>query len=114
MENQSENLKKAPPSFPVEVLVFDSNPMAGDDFIVVESESIARTIAEYRTDKDIQKKNTVAKTNVEQMFEEISQGKIASLPVVIKADVHGSAEAIDNSIKNSIKKAKILGSKKVK
>ena len=99
INDRGENIKKAPPSFPVEVLGFDSHPMAGDDFIVVESESIARRITEHRKEKTLQKKNTVNKTNVEQMFEKISQGKAATLPVVIKADVHGSAEAIDNSIK---------------
>jgi len=99
INDKGKNIKTAPPSFPVEVLGFDSNPMAGDDFIVVESESIARRITEHRKEKTLQKKNTVNKTNVEQMFEKISQGKAATLPVVIKADVHGSAEAIDNSIK---------------
>ena len=99
INDRGENIKEAPPSFPVEVLGFDSHPMAGDDFIVVESESIARRVTEHRKEKTLQKKNTVNKTNVEQMFEKISQGKAATLPVVIKADVHGSAEAIDNSIK---------------
>tara|TARA_B100001123_G_C15335308_1_gene1032604 strand:- start:1052 stop:3301 length:2250 start_codon:yes stop_codon:yes gene_type:complete len=92
------NINNAQPSFPVEVLGFDSNPIAGDDFIVVESENSARKITEYRKQKALQKKNTVIKTNVEQMFEQISQGKASNLPVVIKADVHGSTEAIDNSI----------------
>ena len=52
----------------------------------------------YRSDIKLQKKNTVIKTNVEEMFEQISTGKITSLPVIIKADVQGSAEAIENSI----------------
>ena len=50
---------------PVEVLGFDSNPLAGDDFVVVENENIARKIAEYRSNNILQKKNTVVKTNVE-------------------------------------------------
>ena len=99
INDKGKSIKNAPPSFPAEVSGFDSNPMAGDDFIVVESESTARKITEYRKEKILQKKNTVNKTNVEQMFEKISQGKVATLPVVIKADVHGSAEAIDNSIR---------------
>ena len=72
--------------------------MAGDDFVVVENESVARKIAEHRKKKDLKKKNTVVKTNVEQMFEKISQGKTSGLPIVIKADVQGSTEAIENSI----------------
>ena len=83
---------------PLEVLGFDSNPMAGDDFIVVENENIARKIAEYRFNKKQIIKNKVVKTNVEEMFDKISAGEITSLPVIIKADVQGSAEAIENSI----------------
>ena len=100
VNDKGKNISSAPPSFPVEVLGFDSNPNAGDDFIVVDNESTARKIIENRKEKAFQKKNTVNKTNVEQMFEKISQGKIAALPIVIKADVHGSAEAIENSVKN--------------
>ncbi len=94
----NKNIKEAPPSLPVEVLGFDSNPLAGDDFVVVENENIARKIAEYRSNNILQKKNTVVKTNVESMFEDISSGKATILPVIIKADVQGSAEAIENSI----------------
>tara|TARA_B100000029_G_scaffold4807_4_gene5473 strand:- start:2100 stop:4325 length:2226 start_codon:yes stop_codon:yes gene_type:complete len=94
----NSNIKEAPPSHPVEVLGFDSNPLAGDDFIVVENENTARKIAEYRSEKNLQKKNTVVKTNVETMFEDISAGKATVLPVIIKADVQGSAEAIESSI----------------
>lgn len=98
INDRGKNIKNATPSSPVEVLGFDSNPIAGDDFIVVESESTARKITENRKEKTLQKKNTVKKTNVAQMFEQISKGKSISLPVIIKADVHGSTEAIDNSI----------------
>ena len=99
VNDRGENVKDALPSSAIEVLGFDSNPLAGDDFVVVENEGIARKIAEYRSKKILQKKNTVIKTNVEEMFEKITSGTISVLPVVIKADVQGSAEAIDNSIK---------------
>ena len=99
LNDRGENVKKAEPSSPIEVLGFDSNPLAGDDFVVVENESIARKISDYRTNQNIQKRNTVVKSNVEEMFQQISIGKTLSLPVVIKADVQGSAEAIDNSVK---------------
>ena len=98
INDNNNNIKNATPSIPVKVLGFDLEPIAGDDFVVVKNENIARTISEYRKVKIFQKKNKVNKTNVEQMFEQISQGKIASLSVVIKTDVHGSAEAIDDSI----------------
>ena len=92
------NLDTAGPSLPVEVLGFDANPLAGDDFIVVENESTARKIAEYRSSKAQIQKNTVAKSNVEEMFAQINKGEATNLPVVIKTDVQGSAEAIENSI----------------
>ena len=98
INDKGQNIKEADPSTPVEVLGFDSNPMAGDDFIVVDSESIARKIAEYRSSKIQIQKNTVSKTNVEEMFAQINKGEVTNLPVVIKTDVQGSAEAIENSI----------------
>ena len=98
IDDKGNNLKEAIPSSPVEVLGFDSNPLAGDDFIVVESESVARKIAEYRFNKIQIQKNKVVKSNVEEMFEQINQGEISSLPIIIKTDVQGSAEAIENSV----------------
>jgi len=98
IDDKGKNIKEASPSTPVEVLGFDSNPLAGDDFIVVESESVARKIAEYRFKKNQIQKNKIVKSNVEEMFEQINQGKVSSLPVIIKADVQGSAEAIENSV----------------
>jgi len=91
-------ITEALPSTPVEVLGFDANPLAGDDFIVVENEGVARKIAEYRSNKLQIQKNKVVKSNVEEMFEQINQGRISSLPIIIKTDVQGSAEAIESSV----------------
>ena len=98
INDKGENLIEAAPSMPVEVLGFDANPFAGDDFIVLESESAARKIAEYRFNKNQIHKNKVGKSNIKEMFQKITEGKASSLPVIIKADVQGSAEAIENSI----------------
>ncbi len=98
IDDKGNSLTEATPSVPVEVLGFDSNPLSGDDFIVVESENIARKISEYRSNKAQIQKNTVNKSNVEEMFSQINQGQATELPVVIKTDVQGSAEAIENSI----------------
>ena len=98
VDDKGNNIKEAKPSTPVEVLGFDSNPLAGDDFVVVESESVAWKISEYRFSKSQKHKNKVIKSNVEEMFEQINQGKATSLPIIIKADVQGSAEAIENSV----------------
>jgi len=98
IDDKGKNIIQAEPSVPVEVLGFDSNPLAGDDFIVVENEGIARKIAEFRSSKHQIQKNTVVKSNVEEMFAQINKGEATNLPVVIKTDVQGSAEAIENSI----------------
>ena len=98
INDRGENLKEASPSQPVEVLGFDANPLAGDDFIVVDNENGAKKIAEYRSKKKLQKKNTVIKTNVDEMFKQISKGEETFVDVIIKADVQGSAEAIESSI----------------
>jgi len=98
LNDKGESVKEALPSMPIEVLGFDANPLAGDDFIVVDSENGARKIAEYRFNKKQIKKHKVTKTNVEEMFDQIAAGEATSLPVIIKADVQGSAEAIESSI----------------
>jgi translation initiation factor IF-2 len=98
INGNGENVKEALPSMPIEVLGFDANPLAGDDFVVVDNENSARKIAEYRFNKKQIQKNKVIKTNVEEMFKKISAGEVISLPVIIKADVQGSAEAIESSI----------------
>ena len=111
IDDKGKNLTEAQPSVPVEVLGFDSNPLAGDDFIVVESEAIARKISEYRSSKKQIQKNTVVKSNVEEMFAQINKGEATDLPVVIKTDVQGSAEAIENSLiklSNNEVKVKVL------
>ena len=98
INGNGENVKEALPSMPIEVLGFDANPLAGDDFVVVDNENSARKIAEHRFNKKQIQKNKVIKTNVEEMFKKISAGEVISLPVIIKADVQGSAEAIESSI----------------
>ncbi len=95
--DKGEKEETALPGSPIEILGLNDNPEAGDDFIVVNSEFTAREIAKYRLSE--KKKNlTINKSNVENMFEKIAAGEISKLPVIVKADVQGSADAIDSSL----------------
>ncbi|MGZ8995706.1 MAG: translation initiation factor IF-2, partial [Rhodospirillales bacterium] len=84
---------EAGPSMPVEVLGLNGTPAAGDDVVVVPSEARAREITEFRQRRVRDAKASVSRGTFEQLFR-IQQGDRKELPVVVKADVHGSAEAI--------------------
>jgi translation initiation factor IF-2 len=99
VDDRGQNLREAGPSTPVEVLGLNSAPMAGDDFVVVESESRAREIAEYRD--RLRREKAAAATGrgtLEDMFSQITAGAAKELPIVIKGDVQGSVEAIASSL----------------
>jgi len=99
VNDRGENLREVGPSMPVEVLGLNGAPLAGDDFVVVENESRAREIAEYR-ERTRREKAAAASTRgtLEDMFSQISAGTVKELPIVIKADAQGSVEAITGSL----------------
>ena len=109
VDERGQRVSEAGPSFPVEVLGFQSTPSAGDDFIVVNDEDRAREVAAYRQRKEreaLQVRST--RSAVEQMFDKIKAGESKELPVVIKADVQGSVEALTATLnKISTDKAKV-------
>jgi translation initiation factor IF-2 len=95
--DKGEQVKDAGPAVPVEIQGLDAVPDAGDEMVVVESEKRARDIAEYRDRKrreQQQLKAGPARTSLEEMFSQLQAGEIHQLPAVVKADVHGSLEAI--------------------
>ena len=95
LNERGQQMKQALPGQPVEILGLNGTPMSGDMFVVVESESRAREIAEYRKRRIRDKEAAVtARGSVEQMLTAIAAGEAEELPVVIKTDVHGSLEAI--------------------
>ena len=85
---------EAGPSMPVEVLGLNGPPAAGDDVVVVTSEGRAREVTEFRQRRVRDARVSVSRGTFEQLFHRIQQGEGKELPVVVKADVHGSAEAI--------------------
>ena len=97
MENdRGERVKEAGPSVPVEVLGLNGTPEAGDVLNVVGSEAQAREIAEYRADKAKEKRAAAgAATTLDQLLAKAKADEsVKELPIVVKADVQGSAEAI--------------------
>lgn len=99
MDSRGSSVKEAPPSYPVEILGFNNVPMAGDKFCVVETEQRAREVAEYRRSVR-QEKEALArnKNSIAHMMDKIAVGKLKELPIVLKADVQGSLEAITTNI----------------
>jgi translation initiation factor IF-2 len=95
VNERGENLKTAGPSVPVEVLGLNSAPEAGDRFDVVESEARAREITEYRERQKREKRGAGgARASLESMMSQMAQAGRKEFPILVKADVQGSAEAI--------------------
>jgi translation initiation factor IF-2 len=89
----------AGPSMPVEIYGISGVPMAGDEFIVVKDEKIARQIVDYRQVKIKEKER--ARTiivNLEGLYEKIKEGKIKELNIILKTDVQGSLEALSEAL----------------
>ncbi len=104
INDHGENVKAAGPAVPVEVLGLGEPPLAGDEVVVVEDEARAREVTEYRK-KVLRDQSAVAanRGTVEQMLTQIAAGEVRELPLVVKADVHGSLEAIVGNIESLTK-----------
>ncbi|AGK53092.1 MAG: infB [Bacillus sp. (in: firmicutes)] len=93
-------VKEAGPSTPVEITGLSDVPQAGDRFVVFEEEKTARQIGESRASLALQaSRGEKSRVSLENLFEQMKQGEMKELNVVIKADVQGSAEALGASLK---------------
>ena len=95
VNDQGELLEKAEPSTPVEILGVNGAAKAGDDFIALKNEKEAKALNQARVQESKEGKNSVTFANKELAFKDNS---IEELNIIIKSDVHGSSEAIKNSI----------------
>lgn len=99
VNDQGRRVKQAAPSTPVEVLGLNDVPNAGDAFIVFEDEKKARAIAEARESKQRQADlGENSRVTLDDLFKQIQEGDIRELPVIIKADVQGSVEALRGAL----------------
>lgn len=99
IDDKGNNTKEAGPSMPVEILGLSEVPAAGDRFTVVRDEKTARIMAESRKEKIRQEHfQTSNRVSMENLYNQIQEGKVKELSVIVKADVQGSAEAVKQSI----------------
>jgi translation initiation factor IF-2 len=101
VDDRGNAVDAAGPAFPVEVLGLAGTPQAGDEFHVVESEARAREISDFRARRDRQvelARSASGRGTLEEMIKGIREGTAKELPVLIKADVQGSAEALAGAI----------------
>lgn len=97
VNDRGEKVKKAGPSTPVEVLGLADVPEAGDELAVLE-EKLAKTIAEKRIEKQRSELIKAKKVSLDDLFNQISDGDVKELNILVKADVQGSVEAVSSSL----------------
>src|SRR4051794_6134505 len=99
VNDRGETVQTAGPATPVEVLGLSGVPEAGDEFVVVADEGRAREVTEYRARKrrETRQKN-LARQSMDQLLKTQKEGEKRLLPLVLKADVQGSAEAIQSAV----------------
>ncbi|WP_417316602.1 translation initiation factor IF-2 [Emcibacter sp.] len=100
INDRGQQIKEAGPSVPVEILGLSGTPEAGDEMVVVENEARARDVTEFRSRQKKDKLSSVPKASLEAMFSKLAEKEVASVPVLIKADVQGSLEAIVGALDN--------------
>jgi len=99
IDDRGNRVKTAEPSVPVEILGLSSTPSGGDLFYVVESEKKARDVVDERIAKQKEEAlQATQKASLESLFNQIEQGKIKDLNIIVKADVQGSVEAVKQSL----------------
>ena len=100
LNNKGQKIIEALPSIPVEVVGFTDVPEAGETFIVVSDERMAKQITLYRQEKIRERElSKLSKVSLEELYEQIKKGEVKELNVIIKADVQGSIEAVKEAFK---------------
>lgn len=100
LNDKGQKIGEASSSTPVEVVGFTDVPEAGETFIVVSEERMAKQISLYRQEKIREKElSKLSKVSLEELYDKIKKGEVKELNVIIKADVQGSIEAVKEALK---------------
>ena len=99
MNDRGERVREAGPSVPVEITGLDTVPSGGDIFNAVSDERLARELVEQRkNDQKEERFNARTKVTLDNLFDQMQQGDIKELKIIVKADVQGSVEAVRQSL----------------
>ena len=99
LDDQGHQLESAGPSVPVEIIGLSGVPMAGDEFLALKDEKNAKQISEHRQQKQRSKELAQSsRLSLDKLYESMQAGEVKDLNLIIKADVHGSIEALNDSL----------------
>ena len=98
VDDHGRQIKEAGPATPVEVLGLNGTPSAGDDFAAVDNEARAREVTAYRQGQLRKQRQATGPVSLETMFSAMKEAQAQEVPVVLKADVQGSVEAITTAL----------------
>jgi translation initiation factor IF-2 len=99
LDDQGHQLESAGPSIPVEIIGLSGVPMAGDEFLALKDEKNAKQVSEHRQQKQRSKELAQSsRLSLDKLYERMQEGEVKDLNLIIKADVHGSIEALNDSL----------------
>jgi translation initiation factor IF-2 len=99
LDDRGNQIESAGPSIPVEIVGLSGVPMAGDEFFALKDEKNAKQVSEHRQQKQRSKELAQSsRLSLDKLYERMQAGEVKDLNLIIKADVHGSIEALDDSL----------------
>ena len=99
LDDRGKQVESAGPSVPVEIVGLSGVPMAGDEFLALQDEKNAKQVGEHRQQKQRSKELAQSsRLSLDKLYERMQEGEVKDLNLIIKADVHGSIEALNDSL----------------
>jgi translation initiation factor IF-2 len=99
LDDRGKQVESAGPSVPVEIVGLSGVPMAGDEFLALKDEKDAKQVSEHRQQKQRSKELAQSsRLSLDKLYERMQEGEVKDLNLIIKADVHGSIEALNDSL----------------